>query len=215
MSELVSLTIPDSIQEFPLKPDSIIFIVGGFEGKHAQYYVDKYDPHVYIFEPQTELTPVLKQRFANSPKVKVIQAGLGDKSGTFEMSRIGTDRASFIHRLKGVDNGEDTFVGPYGKGRIIEIGEFMRGEGIKQIDLLLGNCEGYEFILLPWLAKTKLAEKIKYLMVQFHMHHEGNESLPDIKKALSATHKIRDNYEPAWIVWEKKVVKKTKKKVKK
>ncbi|MDP2720285.1 MAG: FkbM family methyltransferase, partial [Dehalococcoidia bacterium] len=190
-------------------------IVGGFEGKHAQYYVDKYNPHVYIFEPQTELTPVLKQRFAKNPKVKVIQAGLGDKSGTLEMSRVGTDRASFICRLKGVDNGEDTFVGPHAKGRIIEIGEFMRAEGIFQIDLLLSNCEGYEFILLPWIAKEKYA--IKYLMVQFHMHHEGNECLPDIKKALSATHKIRDDYEPAWIVWEMKkpAIKKTKKKVKK
>ncbi len=204
MSELVSLTVPDSIQEFPLNEDSVVFIVGAWEGKHAQYFIDRYNPNMFLFEPQKIRAKLLKEKFAGNLKVKVFCFGLGEMSTRLELSRVGTDRCSFIHRLEGMDLGEGDFEGPHARARIMEVGEFMGQERLSGIDLILMNCEGYEFRLLPWICQTKIINRCQYLMVQFHMHHEGSDRMEEIKKMMVRTHRIRDDYEPAWIVWEKK-----------
>lgn len=204
MEELVSLRVPDSIQEFPLGTESIVFIVGGFQGAHANYYAENYDPYIYIFEPQRHMYFMLVDRFADNKKVKVLNMGLGIENGKFKLSRVGTDRCSFIHRLPGKDGNESTFEGPYEAGKLAEIKDFMEKEGIKKVDLLFSNCEGYEFKLLPHIVDTGVIKNVRFLMVQFHLHHEGAELMPKIREMIGRTHDIREDYEPAWITWKPK-----------
>lgn len=204
MEELISLRVPDSIQEFPLGTESIIFIVGGFQGAHAGYYIDNYNPYVYIFEPQTKMAKELALKFKKNSKVKVLPFGLGVETMVAQLSRVGTDRCSFIHRLPGKDGNETTFEGPYELSRTVEIEKFMEDEGIKKIDLFFSNCEGYEFKLLPWLVESGVIKNIRFLMVQFHLHHEGAEMMAKIREMIGRTHDVRDDYEPAWITWKPK-----------
>jgi len=200
--ELISLRVPDSIQEFPLTKESMVFIVGGWAGAHAKYYVDKYNCHVHIFEPQYDMAVRLVEMFAAKKKVQVHSFGLGIESGEFPLSRVGTDRCSFVHRLAGKDGDESTFEEPHGSGRLMEVEEFLKMAKIDKVDLCLINCEGYEFKLLPHLVQNELIQKFVYLMVQFHLHHEGSELMIPIRDMLSKTHDVRDDYEPAWIVWD-------------
>lgn len=212
MEELISLRVPDSIQEFSLGTESIVFIVGGFQGAHANYYVENYDPYVYIFEPQKEMAKELEERFTGNEKVKVCPFGLGTETGVAELSRVGTDRCSFIHRLPGKDGNESTFEGPYELSKTVEIGEFMEQEKIKKVDLLFSNCEGYEFKLLPWIVESGVIKNIRFLMVQFHLHHEGAEQMAEVRELIGKSHDIRDDYEPAWITWKPKPKPKAEKK---
>lgn len=204
MTPLISLEVPHTLQEFPLNGDSIVFVVGAWEGKHSQFYVDTYDSWVYLFEPQKAKAEFLRQRFLGKQKVMVLPFGLGTTSGAFELSRVGTDRCSFIHRLEGKDLGQSTFEGPYELGQLMEIGTFMEREGLKQISLCLVNCEGYEFYLLPWMVESGIISRFQNLMVQFHLHHEGAERMAEIREMISRTHDVRDDYEPAWIVWTRR-----------
>ncbi len=129
--------------------NSIVFVVGAWEGKHAQFYADKYSPQLYLFEPQEIKARKLEVIFRGRPNVKILACGLGERTGVYPMSRVGTDRCSFVSRLEGIDIGEPTFAVPLGAGKMVEFGKAMTNLGIREIDLCLMNCEGYEFRLLP------------------------------------------------------------------
>ena len=200
--ELISLRVPSSIQDFPIGEDSMVWVVGGWYGKHASYYVETYGCNVVIFEPQADVADALVRQFKGKPKVKVFPYGLGTETVKAQMSRAGTDRCSFVHRLEGKDLGETTFEGPYIRAAIKDIAEVVQELGAP--DLCLMNCEGSEWVLLSYMVNTGLMSKFRFLMVQFHAHHEGVEMLDAILEGMAKTHQVRDDYYPAWITWEPK-----------
>ncbi len=204
MSELISTKVPSTIQDFPLDRDSLVFIVGAWCGDAAKYYADKYGCHVYCFEPQPAQKKYLEDKFKGYEKVKIFDFGLGTATGSYRLSRVGTDRCSFIERQPGKDGKESTFEGPYEIAKLVNIKSFLSNNNIDRVDVTRINCEGYEFKLLTHMIISEVIGRFKYLMVQFHLHHEGAELMDAIWEGMKKTHDIRDNYFPAWVVWEAK-----------
>ncbi len=63
---------------YPLTEDSVVFDVGGYEGRWAGSIVNKYNPHVFVFEPVKKFYEICVERFKDSPKVYVNNHGLSD-----------------------------------------------------------------------------------------------------------------------------------------
>ncbi len=87
--------------------------------------------------------------------------GLGDKNGTFPLYNVGTDSCSFLP-------GEVTSGGKDGEGKMVDIAEFLVAERIDHIDMLHINCQGYEWVLFPYMFNRGLFDRVDYLLVQFH-----------------------------------------------
>ncbi len=195
MTKAIHLKIPKSVWEYPLDEHSIIFIIGAYSGKTAQYFMDRHNPFMFLFEPQKKLASELMVKFKDNPRVSVFPFGLGERNFRGKMSQYGLDGASFVPML-GSETG-----GRIGKGKVREIGAFMGLHHVKSIDLCVMNCEGYEWRLLPWIIKSNIIQKIRYLMVQFHIEYEGQERMQEIRDMISLTHTIKDDHWPVWVSW--------------
>ncbi len=199
--------IPSTIQNFALDGKSIVFVVGAYAGDVAQYYVNHYDPYLYLFEPQTKFITKLEERFAKNPKVKVFEFGLGDKTGIFQMANAGEYGCSFVMiqpQFLTMGLTDSLFPSPHELGKIVDIAEFLKGHQIDHIDLLYLNCEGSEYNILQRLIELDLLRICRFLMVQFHPEREGNQQYDQIRRDIDRTHQCRDNYGHTWSTWIRK-----------
>lgn len=189
------------VASFPLTPDSHIWIAGGFYGNQIRHFARTYQCHIRSFEPQ----PDIFQKYLapiDYPKLTLHNFGLGERDGTFEMCKPGTDACSFI-----TQDSQVTVPGPYITAAMVDTARFLRQNKIANVDLFLMNIEGYEFVLLPYLMQKKLIERFDLLMVQFHLGWEGGAAYPQIRADLSKTHELWWEYRPpAWVVWKRKEV---------
>jgi len=169
----------------------VVFDIGAHLGETAQYYAERCDPHLYLFEPQAGVIPVLEELFGANPKVKIFPFGLSDKTGWFPMCKIGTDGCHF-HGCTSDDYGE-----------LVDIWEFVRKHKIKQIDLCHMNCEGAEFEILPRMLDTGLIKQCRFLAIQWH---PGNKDMryKHIRDRIELTHKVRYDFPLAWVTFERR-----------
>lgn len=155
--------------DYKLKPDSVVFDVGGFKGDFAHLIRSKWGCPVHCWEPI--FVRDLKDRFASDPLVWIYDCALED---------VNEDREIFV-------NGDSTSMYFDSQGsvkqtiKVRSITDFIVHQDLQQIDLLKLNCEGSEFRILNELVKTGFIEKVRNIAVQYHPHgHEGVD--------LSATH---------------------------
>ena len=141
-----------------IRPGDAVLIIGGFFGTTVQYILDLYpEAVVYTADPQPECYEYLRRRFANDPRVHVLPYALGDCYGSFPMSRVGTDMASFM--LDDV---------PEIMGEMQEFGAVMQSLGIERLAWLHMNIEGYEYVLLPHLLEIGWLPRIGQLAIAAH-----------------------------------------------
>ncbi len=143
----------------PFDEKSVIFIMGNFEGRTAQVFQEAFAPKILCFDPQTRMNKIARSR---CPEATMYDFGLGDKNGTFPLYNVGTDSCSFLP-------GEVTSGGKDGEGKMVDIAEFLVAERIDHIDMLHINCQGYEWVLFPYMFDKGLFDRVDYLLVQFHI----------------------------------------------
>jgi len=141
--------------EWPLNQDSVVVDVGGYIGRWALQIAERYQPRLYVFEPQPWAAEVC--RAALGERAIVEGYGLGIRNANEIMHRWETDGCSFVYYYT---------TGPQHTGEMREIGETFRKLEITHIDLMMMNIEGYEYSLIPhMLGHGILPDR---LMVQFH-----------------------------------------------
>lgn len=137
--------------EWPLTSKSVVVEVGGYKGRWALQIAERYNPRLFVFEPQLWAYEVCKALLGT--RATVINYGLGERDGQLEMGGWETDGCSFVK-----NGGERAWMH--------EIGQAFQELKIKRIDLMLMNIEGYEYTLLPHMFERGILPK--RLMVQFH-----------------------------------------------
>lgn len=188
------------VRAFPLTPDSLVWIAGGFHGDQTRWFSDYYKCNVWAFEPQPE--PYADLMKLESEKVKTYNFGLGERDGLFEMCKPGTDACSYI-----THDSTQIVPGPYIETQMVDVVGFMnkRDNPLWKVDLFLMNMEGYELILLPYMMRTGLIKRFAHLMVQFHLGWDGGLGYPQLRRDMEATHEIIWEYRtPAWVTWKRK-----------
>lgn len=180
--------------DFPIGPDSVVFEVGGYEGRWAAEIARRYDPILHVFEPQDWAYKKCADALFPHPKARVMNFALGAMNGTFPMENWGTDGCSFtkVHLGK-----------PTGKGEMREIGAYLSENDIPAIDLMLLNVEGYELFLIPHMLKHGIMDRIRYFMCQFHVDNEVDEGVYwRIRDQLGQKMLVRFNYGKVLTCWE-------------
>lgn len=183
-----------------INENSIVFEIGAYEGQWANTIATKYNPFMYVFEPQKWAYDNCVSRLKKFSNVKVFNFGLGIEDGTMTMGDFRSDGGSLMKPIKEkCDQKEPQFE----EVKVIEIGKFLEENKIEEIDLCQMNIEGYEYVLLPHLIGNGIIQKIKYLLVQFHMHpwFPGEEG--KIVEMLKKTHKQITGVYKGFSEWER------------
>lgn len=153
--------------DWPLTEESVVVELGGYQGRWAVEIARRYNPRLYVFEPQTWAWERCRATLVDFPKAQVFDYALGVQAGEFPMGDFWTDGCSFV---KDAGHGK-----PMGTGRMQAIGQTLAGLGLAQVDLLLMNIEGYEYTLLPHMLEIGLVpDVVAGLMVQFHDFADGH-----------------------------------------
>lgn len=176
---------------YPLNENSIVFDIGGYEGKFADEIFNKYQCTIYVFEPVDKFYKSICERFKNNSKIKVFNFGLSDKDE--EMMISISDDASSIH--KDADNKQ--------KIRLKSINDFIIENKIQHINLMKINIEGGEFQVLPALIDSNFVANIENLQIQFHNFIPNSvEMRENIRKELGKTHQLTYDYYFIWENWK-------------
>lgn len=151
------------IKEFKLPEEANVIIIGAYKGLAMEALADLYsNVHIAGFEPQHWAWEEATERLKNYPNLRVLNMGLGIKDDLADMGEWHTDGASFINTGPGSRE--------HGTARLIEanwaLTEFVKFE---HIDLMMINCEGYEYYLIPYLRDKGWLDKIDRLAVQWHL----------------------------------------------
>lgn len=139
--------------DWPMTTESVVVEIGGYVGRWALQIAERYQPHLYVFEPQLWAYEVC--RAALGAHATVLNYGLGVRDESLPMGAWETDGCSFLKPIAGD-----------GWGELREVCAAFAALGITHIDLMLMNIEGYEYILLPYMLDRSIFPQ--RLMVQFH-----------------------------------------------
>lgn len=179
--------------DIELKPNSVIFDVGGYEGNFTDRLLHKNPKSFfYIFEPIYKFYKSIKNKFENVDKVLVFPFGLSDEDKTIPLE-LNFDRTSH--------NGVLDLHSQYELSNLKSISNFIIEKKIEQIDLLKLNVEGAEYEILDNLISANLMVKVKTLLIQFHLNQSIDYSkYKNIKNKILKTHNCEFK---SIFVWEK------------
>lgn len=167
-----------------------VWEIGGFEGRWAAQIVQKFDPYMEIFEPQAWAVARLKERFLREKKVDIQPFGLWVTDASLPLYHIGTDGASLLN--PGVHSEVCQFMDIYNRV-------------YAEVDLALMNIEGAEFVLLPYMIGNDLMRHFRFFWCQFHpgLVTEGETRFLRIFEGLNRTHRVKWNFYPTAVAWER------------
>lgn len=186
--------------DWPLDETSIVLEVGGYKGRWARQIAERYNPYLYVFEPQAWAYAQCVERLRAFPRAQVFNYGLGTVSGEFPMGEFGTDGGSFVKDLAQCEaNGRQV-----GTGKMLEVGMIFGALGLMEIDLCLVNIEGYEYELLPCLIEQGLLGRIQRLMLQAHLFVEnGMDKYLALRADIERTHRVLWDFGTTLAAWER------------
>lgn len=177
--------------DWPIDEHAVVWEIGGFEGRWAAQMVEKYNPLMYIFEPQMWAYAKLIRQFEGNPKVSVHPVGLWTYDTILRLWEHDTDGASVVKR----------------DGRASELCSFtdIFHPHPTEVDVCLMNIEGGEFVLLPYLLGLEQMRRFRFFWCQFHpgVVAHGQEKADLIYKGLAKTHRVMWDYYPVAVAWER------------
>jgi FkbM family methyltransferase len=182
--------------QFPLTEESVVLEIGGYAGRWALEIAGRFNPRLYVFEPQHWAYQICREKLLEYDNAKVFNFGLGTKSGKYQMHKVGTDSCSFV-----IPEGGDH---PTGEGELVEISHFLETQSLHAIDVCLMNIEGYEFALIPHMLQLGLFDRIRWFMCQFHPFGENSKAdYQRLRDELSEGRLIKFDYGTVLTCWER------------
>ena len=165
--------------------DSVVWEIGGYEGRWALQMAEKYNPNLFVFEPQKWACDKIMNKL-NGYKATVKQVALWTHRTVALIGDFERDGASLL-KEEHKDRTEVLCIDAY---------QFFyrhkQGKDI-EVDVCLMNIEGGEFVLLPYMIGMGIMQHIKYFWCQWHLFvPRGYERWEQLEKMLLQTH------EPYW-----------------
>lgn len=177
-----------------LGPNDVVIDVGAFKGLVAQEFVELYGCTVHAFEPNPLLYGELEARFADDPRVKTYEVGLGGSDATVTMEQRGLGSTVY-------GKNDDSSI-PTVEVRIRDAATVLDELGYDRIDYLKINIEGAEYDLLDRLIETGWLARTRYVLIQFHEWY-GSPHLRrwKIRRHLRTTHDEVWNFPWIYELW--------------
>lgn len=171
--------------DWPLTAESVVVEVGGYKGRWALQIAARYQPRLFVFEPQPWAYDVCKAALGDS--ATVLNYGLGDQDRVATMSKWETDGGTLMLTTDTTN-----------QVRLREISTIFKQLEITHIDLLLMNIEGYEHTLLPHMLDQGIYPD--RLMVQMH-DFAGDSAV--MRARLARIYRLLWDYGDVLTAWER------------
>lgn len=151
---------------FPLEGDpGVILDIGAHIGSATVYFARKYPAaRIFSLEPHPDNFELLRKNVAPYPGVRAFNLGLGSDSGSFPM---------FEHPDPSSTSGR-SLLPEFGDGvptarpvQIRNTAEFLRAEGISQVDLIKIDTEGAEHAILTSFPEEVL-QQVRWIIGELH-----------------------------------------------
>jgi len=176
--------------EWPgLGTESIVVEIGGYHGLWSFRMAERYNPRLFIFEPQPWCCQVIEE-VMKGYNFKLYPYALGSKVGDFPVFEYETDGCTF-------DDREDR---GWGKRNLHmeNIWKVFEKEGLEHIDILNMNAEGWEFVLIPYMFKHKIFPDV----FMFQGHDESREDA--LRELIKVHYYSLWDWGTALSAWKKK-----------
>jgi FkbM family methyltransferase len=174
-----------------LTEDSIIFEIGGYTGSFVDEMIKRYNPHIFIVEPIEKYYDILKSKYLDNEKVKILKVGVSTAPGK-SIIYHNTD-ASSRHIVTTSEEEID----------LVTIKYLLDFWNLKEVDLLQINIEGDEYDLLDHMLDTKIVDHFKTIQIQFHLIGDD-----PITRRTTIQNNLKDNgfnmkynYDFIWEAW--------------
>jgi FkbM family methyltransferase len=178
--------------DYDLNEDSVVFDVGTYNGNFSKIISDKFNCHIYGFEPVGEYFCRSIRTLCDYPKVQLFNFGLG-KENRIDKIILSEDSSSIFQTV-------GKFKLPTEEIFIKSIKHVIDDLGLVSVDLIKLNVEGCEYEILESILNSGYIRLFKNIQVQFH------ENIPNcysLRKNL--IERILETHEATYIyafVWE-------------
>lgn len=153
------------LNSYPPKGEPNIFVIGAYNGTIAALLIDQLPDAVHwLFEPQDWAAKQLREKFGHLSNVHIHEHALGDCSGTLRMGLYGSDMCSFMRGPTPFKDIPSTWF----DGEMVEFDEFMESQELDWVYYASLNIEGYEYILLPHVAKLGWIKRWQTIGISWH-----------------------------------------------
>ena len=186
-----------ALLSYDILPEMEIWVIGAFKGKTLKVLHELFQPAVLrAFDPQPHSFEHLSE--LGIADLVAFPFALGDHTALLPMRELGNDGCSFY----GGDGVLSSFNGDRDVSEqrfpMIDIKDQWSGQ---LLSLVLLNCEGSEYMLLPRMKECGMLEATKYLLVQYHDHVASDEEWHSIAQMMLITHVPTFVHWPAWVSW--------------
>lgn len=183
--------------DWPIDEDSIVFEIGGYEGRWALQMAEKYDPWLFVFEPQHWAIEKMDDKLKNSDKSLLQDYGLWTHDAIMKLGDYGRDGASLLKPNH--EDAELVWV------KDIDAVIYSMVGAKKDIDVCLMNIEGGEFVLIPYMIGLGLMKRIKFFWAQFHLFVPNSKrKFAAINEAMEATHDVYWDFGMSMKCWKRR-----------
>jgi FkbM family methyltransferase len=166
----------DVLASLPSLHVEVIFDIGANVGQSLEHYLAWFpDAKVYCFEPSRSACNELKRAFSGRSKVEAYQVAMGSAEGVGVLSE-NTD-LSVMNRLsnKPADSEE---LSEFDSVQIDTVDSFCHRHGIKNINYLKTDTEGFELDVLAGASKMLENDCIDFVEVEVGMYPGNSWHVP-------------------------------------
>lgn len=152
------------IADYPAGLNDVIAVIGAYSGTTTRLLIERApEATFHLFEPQDWAIKQLRERFP-LPNVHIHPFGLGDRTGRFQMALYTSNGCTFMKGGRQFKEGGDGWF----TADQMEFTAAMQSIGIGQIHHASINIEAFEYVLIPYMARTGWLARCKTLGVSWH-----------------------------------------------
>lgn len=189
-------------------PDTVVVEVGGFEGRWLAGMAERYEATFHAFEPQPWAADRLEQRVLQqlgpNSALAVHRFGLGRTDSALPMRGWNTDACSFLKDDAWYERHPGEGRRDEGIGQIRPVGRVFAQLGLERTDVLMMNIEGFEYVLLPEMARGGLLHRIEHIAVQFHDGYDTEATEAEVRELIGRTHDVRWDWPGTLTAWTRR-----------
>lgn len=179
-------------ENYNILENEYFFVIGGHEGDISDRIINKFNPNVWIFEPNSYWYKFLLEKYKKNPKVKIFNFGFLKSPGQRKLYKFGS-------------GGDGSNV--YNESEEYEICEFKNlsdfiSENDVYVKLIEFNCEGSEYEIIEEISSSGAIKKFENIQVQFHRLENYSDLYRGVSSILSQTHNKSWGFDFIWESWK-------------
>ena len=161
--------VANLIKVYPFTEGKIAFDIGAHRGKFTELLASRFDK-VYAFEPFPENVKVLKEKFADNPKVIIVEKAIHRKNGTERFYVNGETEQGSLSKLYAQSSAWNYNSANYIEVETITLDSFCENENVNP-SLIKIDIEGAEQYIFTGATKTlqSLKPETDWIILECHL----------------------------------------------